>query len=197
MPALPPIFPAPSGASSPLDFLLDHLAPPEWVIAEVQNRLILLLNHVLMQESEAQSRLFRQKGRVVRAEWRSFAINFIVTPAGLLDRAASGAMPDLSLAVTERSPLALLNRALASQKPEVRIEGDVQLAAEVNWLVDHLRWDFEEDLSRVLGDAPAHALGNAARRAAAALRSFVASRPSGPSGMQPADTASTASAPPA
>jgi ubiquinone biosynthesis protein UbiJ len=39
----------------------------------------------------------------------------------------------------------------------VRIEGDVQLAAEVNWLVDHVRWDMEEDLSRLMGDAPAHA----------------------------------------
>jgi hypothetical protein len=44
----------------------------------------------------------------------------------------------------------------------VRIAGDVQLAAEVQWLVDHVRWDLEEDLSRVIGDAPAHAMGQSA-----------------------------------
>lgn len=38
-------------------------------------------------------------------------------------------------------------------KPAVSIEGDVQLAAEVAWLVDNLRWDVEEDLSRLIGDA--------------------------------------------
>jgi ubiquinone biosynthesis protein UbiJ len=46
----------------------------------------------------------------------------------------------------------------------------VQLAAEVAWLADNLRWDIEEDLSRVLGDVPAHALAQAARRVMQGLR---------------------------
>ena len=77
------------------------------------------------------------------------------------------------MSVTETSPLALVQSALRGDKPSVRIEGDVQLAAEVNWLVDHVRWDIEEDLARILGDAPAHALGQAARRAAEALRQLL------------------------
>jgi ubiquinone biosynthesis accessory factor UbiJ len=48
----------------------------------------------------------------------------------------------------------------------------VQLAAEVNWLVDHVRWDLEEDLARIVGDAPAHAMAQAARGMATALRQF-------------------------
>ena len=59
----------------------------------------------------------------------------------------------------------------------VRIEGDVQLAAEVNWLVDHVRWDLEEDLSKIVGDVAAHRLGDLARGLATALRGFVASMP--------------------
>jgi ubiquinone biosynthesis protein UbiJ len=47
------------------------------------------------------------------------------------------------------------------------------LAAEVNWLIDHVRWDVEEDVSRILGDAPAHALVQAARSMAQALQQFV------------------------
>jgi ubiquinone biosynthesis protein UbiJ len=54
----------------------------------------------------------------------------------------------------------------------VRIAGDVQLAAEVQWLIDHVRWDLEEDLSRLIGDAPAHALGRALRSLADAVRRF-------------------------
>jgi ubiquinone biosynthesis accessory factor UbiJ len=61
---------------------------------------------------------------------------------------------------------------LRGDKPPVRIAGDVQFAAEINWLVDHVRWDLEEDLSRIVGDAPAHAMGEAARRVALALRQF-------------------------
>ena len=59
----------------------------------------------------------------------------------------------------------------------MRIEGDVQLAAEVNWLVDHVRWDLEEDLSRVVGDTAAHTVGNVARSAANTLRQFIGKRP--------------------
>ena len=69
--------------------------------------------------------------------------------------------------------MALIQAALRGDKPAVRIEGDVQLAAEVNWLVDHVRWDLEEDLSRIMGDVPAHAAAEAFRRVAQALRGFV------------------------
>lgn len=154
---------------------LPNFQPPPWVVDETQRRLVLLLNHILIQEKEATSRLVRQKGRVVLIQWRFFAIKFIVTPAGLLDLAPPEAKADLMLSVTEESPMALAQAALRGDKPAIRIEGDVQLAAEMNWLADHVRWDIEEDLSRVMGDAPAHALGQAGRAIATALRQFMGS----------------------
>ena len=154
---------------------LPALQPPAWVVDEVQRRIVLLLNHILMQESEAMARLVRQKNRIIHMHWRTFSIKLVATPAGLLDRAASDAKPDLVLALTEDSPFALAQGALKGDKPSVRIEGDVQLAAEVNWLADHVRWDIEEDLARVMGDAPAHTLGQAARSASQALRQFLSS----------------------
>ena len=154
------------------------LQPPPWLIHEVQHRVVLVLNHVLMQEPEAQARLKRQKGQQVRMQWRDFALQLRATPAGLLEVAEAEAIPpDLQLTITEASPFALAQTALRGDKPPVRIEGDVQLAAEVNWLVDHVRWDIEEDLARVLGDVPAAALGKAARGAAVALRQLVQGRP--------------------
>jgi ubiquinone biosynthesis accessory factor UbiJ len=163
---------------------LPAVQPPAWVVDEVQRRVVLLLNHILMQEGEAMARLVRQKNRVVQMHWRAFSIKLVATPAGLLDRAADDAKPDLVLALIEASPLALAQSALRGDKPAVRIEGDVQLAAEVNWLTDHVRWDIEEDLARVMGDAPAHTLSQAARSAAQALRQFLSnSRAAGSSGQ--------------
>jgi ubiquinone biosynthesis accessory factor UbiJ len=165
--------------STPFPFLNDlfeRLAggfqPPPWMVDEVQRRLVLLVNHVLMQEPEAQARLTRQAGRVLEARWRVFVMRLVATPAGLLDLAPGDAQPDLTLTLTEDSPLQLAQAALRGDKPPVRIAGDVQFAAEINWLVDHVRWDLEEDLSRIVGDAPAHAMGGAARRIAQALRQF-------------------------
>ena len=163
-----------------LDGLIDRLAagpqPPQWLVHEVQQRMVLFLNHVLMQEKEAMDRLLRQRGRVARVQWHSYSMALLVTPAGLFNLAPEGAAPDLQLHVTEASPLALASVALRGDKPAIRIEGDVQLAAEINWLVDHVRWDLEEDVARLIGDAPAHTLGQVVRKAAQALRQFVGTR---------------------
>lgn len=163
-----------------LDGLFDRVAagpqPPQWLVHEVQQRLVLFLNHVLMQEKEAMDRLVRQRGRVARVQWRSYSMALLVTPAGLFNLAPAGAAPDLQLDVTETSPLALASVALRGEKPAIRIEGDVQLAAEINWLVDHVRWDLEEDVARLIGDAPAHTLGQVVGKAAQVLRQFVGAR---------------------
>jgi ubiquinone biosynthesis protein UbiJ len=158
--------------------LSTSLQPPAPVIEELQRRLVLLLNHVLQQEPEAQARLVRQCGRVLEARWRQFVIRLAATPAGLLELAPGAAQPDLTLTLTEDSPWSLTQAALRGDKPPVRIAGDVQFAAEVNWLVDNVRWDLEEDLSRLVGDAPAHAAAQAGRRVVQALRGFAA--PKGP-----------------
>ena len=164
------------------DKLGSSLQPPAWLVEEGQRRLVLALNHVLMQEPEAQARLLRQSGRVVEARWRMFVVRLVATPAGLLDLADPAAVPDLTLTLTEESPWELGQAALRGDKPPVRIAGDVQFAAEINWLVDNVRWDVEEDLSRVIGDAPAHAIAQAGQKIAQALRGFIAPAAAGKQG---------------
>ena len=181
---------------SPFSFL-ENLAqrivagpqPPQWMVHEVQQRVVLLLNHVLMQEREAMDRLLGQSGRVARVQWRQFSMALQVTPAGLFNVAAAGAQPDLQIVVTETSPLALAQTALRGDKPTISIQGDVQLAGEINWLVDHVRWDLEEDLARIVGDAPAHTIAQGARRVTQALGAFVARFAGGRAGSQPPDRA--------
>ena len=159
---------APGSESSP------KFSPPDWVVSEVRGRIVLLLNHVLMQEPEATNRLARQKGRVVLINWRFIDMKLIATPAGLLDIADETATPDLTLALTQNSPLDIAMALLKGDKPTVRIEGDVQLAAEVNWLADHVRWDVEDDLSRIVGDVPARTITQIARRMREAIEKFAA-----------------------
>lgn len=182
---------------SPFPFLDDlfskaaaTLQPPAWAVEEIQRRLVLLVNHVLMQEPEAQARLARQAGRVVEAHWRVFVMRLRATPAGLLEIDPSTIQPDLTLTLTEESPWELAQAALRGDKPPVRIAGDVQFAAEINWLVEHVRWDLEEDLSRIVGDAPAHAIGEAGRRVVAALRQFATSAPARSDAAPPTSTGS-------
>ena len=174
---------------SPFSFLnglaervVETVQPPQWLVHETQQRVVLFLNHVLMQEKAAMERLVRQKGRIARVQWRNFHMALVVTPAGLFNLAPEGTPPDLQLEVTDSNPLALAQAALTGGKPSIRIEGDVQLAADIHWLVDNVEWDVEEDLARIIGDAPAHMIGSVARKLAAGLRQFVGAR------MTPKDT---------
>jgi ubiquinone biosynthesis protein UbiJ len=172
--------------TSPFSFLqslASRFQPPAWVVDEGQQKLVLFLNHVLMQEKEAQNRLLRKKGSVIHVRWGVFALDLLITPAGLVDRASAASKPDLLLAVVAESPSVVVQSVLAGKAPPVKIEGDVQLAAEVAWLADNLRWDVEEDLSRLIGDVPAHTLSNLARQALAGLRQFLAQAPSSSSSV--------------
>ena len=166
--------------TSPISFLqslASRFRAPAWVVDEGQQKLVLFLNHVLMQEKEAQNRLLRKKGSVIHIRWGLFELDLVITPAGLVDRATPAAKPDLLLTVAAESPGVVMQSVLAGTAPPVNIEGDVQLAAELGWLADNLRWDVEEDLSRLIGDVPAHTLANAARQALAGLRQFLAQSP--------------------
>lgn len=159
-----------------LDRLASKLPVPAWLSDEMQHRLVLFLNHVLMAEPQAQTRLASQQGRVLRLQWRHLSMQLAATPAGLWELAPT-AEHDLRLSVADDSPLVLARQLASGSRPAVRIEGDSQFAAEVNWLVEHLRWDVEEDLARLLGDAPAHTLASVGRQLASGLRQFVARTP--------------------
>lgn len=150
---------------------------PPWAVRELQQRLVLLLNHVVQQEPAAMLRLKQHKGQRILARWQAYSLFVSITPAGLLDLADAAARPDLSIVVADEAPLDVARRLMQGEKPSVHIEGDVQLAAEVNWLADHVRWDLEEDLSRLLGDVPAHLLAQAVSGAVTMLRGFAARRP--------------------
>lgn len=171
--------------------IASRFQPPAWVVDETQQRLILFLNHVLMQEKEAQDRLARKKGSVLQVRWGLFAMDLLITPAGLFDRASPSAKSDLLVSVAADTPGVVIQSVLAGKAPPVSIEGDVQLAAELAWLSENLRWDIEEDLSRLLGDIPAHALADAGRKLMSGLKQFLAKTPFAQTGGGASSAAAT------
>ena len=47
------------------------------------------------------------------------------------------------------NPALLAARLLMGELPPVEVAGDAQLATDVNWLMQNLRWDLAADLERV------------------------------------------------
>lgn len=123
------------------------------------------LNHLLA-DNPAAVRLRRHAGKTARFE--AFPLSFEVSVAedGSLVAPAAGTVPDVRLAASPALALRLLARdekALA----EVAITGDAEFGADLAHGLRHLRWDAEEDLSRVFGDVLAHRIVGTGRRMAA------------------------------
>jgi ubiquinone biosynthesis accessory factor UbiJ len=74
---------------------------------------------------------------------------------------------DATLSGSPFALLALLRRSAQLQRGAVAISGDAEVAQKFQELAQLLRPDFEEELSLLLGDVPAHQLARAARATAA------------------------------
>jgi ubiquinone biosynthesis protein UbiJ len=144
-------------------------------------RLTLLLNHVLNSENVATERLTPHAGRTVALTlngWpallpRPPALAWRVTPAGLLEWCGpeGDPAPDLAVQLDASNPALLMARALAGEPANVQIDGDAQLAADVNWLMQNLRWDVAADLERLFGPVVAQPLSQLGQALAAGVRS--------------------------
>ena len=149
----------------------------------VLERATLLVNHVLAAESVAMSRLQRHSGSALQIGfkgWPSFlpalpVVAFRITPAGLVEWLGPTPMAaaELRIELDVANPAAALAQVLTGDRPAVEIAGDAEFASDVNWLIDNLRWDIEDDLARFIGAAPAREVSRLARAVADGLRTAV------------------------
>lgn len=147
----------------------------------VLERLTLVMNHVLGSEAVATDRLRPHAGRTLDLRltgWPALLpppppLAWRVTPAGLLEwcGAEGTDAADLRVSVAAANPALLFSRMLAGEPPAVQVEGDAQLAADVNWLIKNLRWDIIADLDRLFGPLIAQQLQRLGSALARALRS--------------------------
>ena len=156
-------------------------------------RLTLLINHVLASEPVATQRLAAHTGRHIQLHFDGWpallpslpATAFRVTPAGLIEWCGADAVvePDLRVNIDASNPALAMAQALTGTRPQVDVAGDAAFAADLNWLFDNLRWDVQDDLARIVGQAPAReiarlagGIANGMREAAKAVSGLVGRR---------------------
>ena len=127
------------------------------------------VNHVLVRESWARERLTPYAGKTARLVLSPFALLLMVQPDGLIAAIDETEAPtfDVTLSVPAEAVPAFLQGGQAAVMKHVRIEGDAEFATTIAKLAEHLRWEPEEDLARVIGDGPAHRIGSQGRRTGA------------------------------
>lgn len=120
------------------------------------------LNHLLRASSWARESLIPYTGKTVSVRCLPFSASLQIIASGEVTPAAAGALPDATLTVTPGLLLRMATRDDTAWR-DIVIEGDTALAGAVHHLWRHLRWDAEEDLSRVVGDVAAHRLAGTAQ----------------------------------
>ena len=127
------------------------------------------INNLLRSASWARERLMPFAGKTAHFVLAPFAVTLTIRDSGEVEDSIAGGPrdtlaerpPDASFTLTPGVAL----RILASDKnawQEVQMSGDTELAREVLFVAQNLRWDAEEDLSRVFGDILAHRMVQAA-----------------------------------
>jgi ubiquinone biosynthesis protein UbiJ len=141
------------------------------------------VNHLLAREAWARDRLAPYTGKTARFAFSSVSVTILVLPDGYVsavdESEAKGA--DVFIAVPADALPAFVQGGQAAVMKHVKIEGDAEFATQLAKLAEHLRWEPEEDLAKLIGDAPAfrvaaivRAAGEHAARAGRNLRDSVA-----------------------
>ncbi len=120
------------------------------------------INHLLRGASWAREELRRFAGKTARLEIAPVSVSLTVHESGEVAHAAADAAPAVTLKLTPGLVLRLAARDEAAWQ-EVEVAGDGDFAAAIHRLAQNLRWDAEEDMSRVFGDIAAHRVAETGR----------------------------------
>jgi ubiquinone biosynthesis protein UbiJ len=129
-----------------------------------------LLNHLVNQNSWAKEQLLPFGGKTVRFNIPPMSATLTVLEDGGLAMAGESSSADASVSI----PLPVAIRLLANDDSAATLatlEGDTELAAALAKVVRGMTWEYEEDLSRVIGDIPAHQVAEFGRKAASEIKS--------------------------
>jgi ubiquinone biosynthesis protein UbiJ len=125
-------------------------------------QLLSALNHLLRGQPWLAQRLLPFAGRVATLEVFPVRLTVRVGADGQLLPAAGETDPDVVVHIPVSAALAL---AAGDERSRSRIQlsGDPAFAAALGGVLRELRWDVEEDLSRVVGDIAARRIVQAGR----------------------------------
>ena len=112
------------------------------------------INHLIEQEKWARDLLIRHDHKIVAVELPFGSFRLLIQDGLLQDAKQEDIESSVSLEISQEAFWAFVKDGKGAAMKFVRISGDVDLAADLNRLFAELRWEAEEDLSKLIGDAP-------------------------------------------
>ncbi|MFL6686780.1 SCP2 domain-containing protein [Paraburkholderia graminis] len=123
------------------------------------------VNHLLARESWARERLASYAGKTARLSSPPVVLALVVQPDGYLGALGEtdAQQFDVTLSVPSDALPAFVQGGQAAVMKHVKIDGDAEFATVIAKLAEHLRWEPEEDLAKLIGDGPAWRVASIAR----------------------------------
>jgi ubiquinone biosynthesis protein UbiJ len=113
-----------------------------------------ILNHLITQNNWARGELQPFSGQTVTIHLGPTNANLTILENGGLAMAGESALSDASISLSPSLALRILAKDVSASN-QVQITGNTELAKALAKVLQGMRWDYEEDLSKIIGDIPA------------------------------------------
>lgn len=127
------------------------------------------LQHLIAQNSWAKAHLMPFADNTIQFDFAIVKANLIILEDGSLALGGETMPPEASI----YAPPSLVLRMLAKDeaaKLDFKVTGDMHLATEVSKILQNMRWDIEDDLSKIVGDIPAAKIAEAGKKTTETLK---------------------------
>ena len=123
---------------------------------------IFALNHLLTDADWARDKLMPFAGKQARIDLPPLSVRFTVQSDGMLAAASddSGGEAEVRITLPAAAPLLALG-GMDKLMREARIAGAAEFAEALGFVLRNLRWDYAEDLSKLVGDIAAQRIEDA------------------------------------
>ena len=123
-----------------------------------------LMQHLISQNSWANAMLKPFAGKSIQIKIAALSSTLVILENGSLAIAGETNVPDATVEMSLSLALRLIAKDEAAKRL-ISIEGDTHLAAELAKVFSNMRWDYEDDLSKIVGDISANKLAGFSRDA--------------------------------
>jgi ubiquinone biosynthesis protein UbiJ len=128
-----------------------------------------VIQHLIAQNTWAAPLLQPFASQSVQLDFVLFKTSLVVLENGSLAIAGVTSIPDATITI----PPGLLLRLMAKDeaaKLQIKVDGDTHLATALAKVLSQIRWDYEDDFSKLVGDIPASKIGEFARHTAGTVK---------------------------
>ncbi len=120
------------------------------------------INHMLKGSPWALERLIHYAGKSIAVKFGPIPLRYVIGSTGELSSASADVSPDVTI---EINPTLLMRAAGEGRSAlnDANISGDTALAQTLAYIAQNISWEYEEDLSKVVGDMAAFRIGSTLR----------------------------------